>query len=366
MGAAGKFCSDIGLKLYRGFVIEKDLNQSEVNLIKINSILIVLRHRMGDMLCALPMMNSVRKKFPFAKITLLTNDSTRFGEIFKGVSSPVDDVLLFESGFENYFRVLKQLQQQNFDLAIVPSTVSFSGTNHLFAYHSHAKIRAGVRSKDYDKNPVRYLLNVKNDFTWGVKKIHQVERNLDILRQLNIEPAVNGIHLELSSERIEFAEIFLKTNFPDKKKKIIGFHPGAGKPANVWPPERFAELAMRLHQKFNNYFYVSEGPSDLPYTSQLKNLLIEKYGIHDAVLHRGKLMDTAAIIDKLDLFITNDTGVMHISSGLKQPVIALFGETFAYEWGPAGENKFSIQSPNGKMDGINTNTVYEVTQKLLK
>lgn len=366
MGNAGKIFSIIGTKLYRGFILEKDSDPAYIDHRKINSVLVVVRHRMGDMLCALPMIQSVRNMYPSAKIVLLTKESARFDEIFKGVKSPVDEVIYYENGLEKYFTVLKELQQYKFDAAVVPSTVVFSGTNHLFAYHSHAKLKAGVRSIDFEKNPVSYLLNLKNDFRWGISKTHQVERNLDVIRQLKIEPSVNTIRLELSKESKEFADSFFAENFPDRSKKVIGFHPGAGKETNVWPAERFAELAFKLKELSGGYLFISEGPSDKPYSSKLKNLLIEKYGITDAVVHNGKLMNNAAIINMLNLFITNDTGVMHIASGLKTPLIALFGETSAYEWGPAGDNKYSIQSPNGKISGIDVNTVFETGVNLLK
>lgn len=366
MGNAGKIFSTLGTKLYRGFILEKNINPDEIDHTKINSILIVVRHRMGDMLCALPMIASLRHKYPSAKIVLLTNESTRFEEIFKGVCSPVDEVMYYENGLERYFGTLHELQSCKFDAAIVPSTVVFSGTNHLFAYHSHARFIAGVKSIDYEKNPVWYLMNIKNDFDWGIKKVHQIERNLDVIRQMKIEPSVKSINIELSSESREFAEKFFAEKFSERTKKVIGIHPGAGKKLNIWPAERFAELAAKLHERYGSYLFISEGPSDKPYSSKVKNLLIEKYGITDSAILNGKLMITAAIINKLDLFITNDTGVMHIASGLKTPLIALFGDTMAYEWGPAGENKFSIQSPNDSITGIDVYTVFKVCEKLLK
>jgi heptosyltransferase-2 len=77
-------------------------------------------------------------------------------------------------------------------------------------------------------------------------------------------------------------------------------------------------------------------------------------------------MNNAAIINELNLFVTNDTGVMHIASGLTVALIALFGDTNAFEWGPLGENKISIQSPNRKMNGISVDSVFKTCIKILK
>lgn len=360
-----KFLVNIGLKVYRGFIVENDLDPSELKHSEIKTILLVIRHQMGDMLCSVPMVMSVRSAFPSAKIILVTKQSTRFEEIFKDVKSPVDEVLYYERGIERFIYLLKRLQDDEIDLAIVPSTVVFSGTNHLIAYHSHAKVRAGVRSKDYEKNPVGYLLNIKNDFEWDVKKVHQIERNLTVLKQIKIIPSVTRLNLSLSDESRTYADRFFEINFKDKSKKVIGFHPGAGKETNVWDSTRFADLANMLSKELNAYIFISEGPDDKKFVEQMTKALSEKYGINNHVIHKGRLMDNAAIINKLALFITNDTGIMHIASGLKTPVVALFGETNAFEWGPYGENKFSIQSPNRNINGIKTDTVYNTCIQIL-
>ena len=79
---------------------------------------------------------------------------------------------------------MKTLRDKRIDLAIVPSSVIFSATNHLIAYYSQAKFRVGVRSKDFEPNKIGYTLNIKNDFLWDSKKVHQIERNLDVIRQI--------------------------------------------------------------------------------------------------------------------------------------------------------------------------------------
>lgn len=366
MSEIERFIKNSALKLYRGFIVEKDLNPDNIKHSEIKTVLLVIRHQMGDMLCSIPMIISVRDSFPSARIILVTKESSRFEEIFKSVPSPVDEVIKYENGFENYISLLKRLQDENVEIAIVPSTVVFSGTNHLIGYHSKAKITAGVRSRDYEKNPAWYLLTVKKDFVWGIRKVHQIERNLDITRQLNIEASSANLKLKLSNESVLRAEMFCKKHFPDDKKKVIGFHPGAGKESNVWPAEKFAELAYRLSRDLDAYIFISEGPADEKYTRQMKAILSEKYPGSDAVIHKGELMTNAAIIDKLSLFVTNDTGIMHIASGLSAPVVALFGETNAYEWGPLGENKISIQSPDGKMGGISVQAAFDSCSSISK
>jgi len=360
-----KVLGDAGLKFLKGFVLEKDINPSEIDHASIKNILIVVRHQMGDMLCAVPMMRSLRFFYPEAHISLVTKESTKFNEIFTGNNSPVDEVHLYEHGFENYLDLVKKLRERSIDLAVVPATVTFSATNHMLAYYSNAKIRVGVKSMDYLSNKVNYLLNVKNDFLWDTKKIHQIERNLDIIRQINIEASETMISLSVKPENEIYADEFFRENFPDSSRPVIGFHTGAAKTQNVWPHEKFAELAQMLYNKYNAYFYISEGPSDSGYVKEFISSLSRLNDMIKPVVNKRDLLDTAAIIKRLSLFVSNDTGIMHFAAGFDVPLVGLFGSTKAYQWGPLGDKKAAIQAKTEKIINLDVDTVYETCMALI-
>src|SRR4029453_19011850 len=104
-------------------------------------------------------------------------------------------------------------------------------------------------------------------------------------------------------ETQRFADNFYKEHFPDRTKPVIGFHPGAGKLQNVWPAEKFAETARLFHQKTGAYIFISEGPSDEAYVSEMEKCIKSKDITH-YIRHKGTLMNNTAIISKLNLFIT--------------------------------------------------------------
>lgn len=359
MSKTEKVLGDFGLKVFKGFVLEKDILPSPDMFTGIKSILMVVRHQLGDMLCSVPMIRAVRKNFPNAEITLVTKRSTCFDEIFKNNNSPVDNVIQYEYGFENFINTVKVIRDKRPELAIVPSSVIFSATNHLLGYYSQAKYRVGVRSKDYETNKIGYTLNIKNDFLWDSKKVHQIERNLDIIRQIGISTLENSIRLTINAEQQKFAEEFCHKNFPDPEKKVIGIHPGAAKEGNIWPHEKFAGLMDILYDRTGAYFYISEGPADTKCVNDLERLLKEKYPHIKYAKYCGEIMNNAANISKTALFISNDTGIMHLASGFDIPVIGLFGPTKAYEWGPIGTNKASIQASGGNIKNIEITDVFE-------
>ncbi len=365
MSKTEKVLGDLGLKIFKGFVLEKDITPSHEEINNVKSILIVVRHQLGDMLCSVPMLRAVREHFRDAEITLVTKRSTLFSEIFENNNSPVNNVLFYENGFEKFIDLLKVLRDKKPDLAIVPSSVIFSATNHLMAYYSNAKYRVGVKSKDFEINKIGYTLNIKNDFLWDSKKIHQVERNLDVIRQIGIDPKGKIITLNITAEQNNYAEEFYRVNFPEPGKKVIGIHPGAAKELNVWPEENFAELMKMLFDRTGSYFYISEGPADKKIVQNLEIILKQKFPDLVYAKYCGEIMNNAAIISKNTVFISNDTGIMHLASGFDLPVIGLFGPTKAYEWGPLGKNKFSIQASGGNIKNINISAVFETTMNCL-
>lgn len=365
MRSLEKFFREIFLFLLKLTIVRQDLSPDKIDHSAIKNILVIIRHQMGDALCAVPMIRSLKARYPEARVTVLTKSSTNFSEVFKDDASIASEVKEYENGIENFLALVKELRTKEFDLAVVPSPVVFSVTNHLIAYYSKAKIRTGAASVNALDNSAEFLLNVKSDFLWESKEVHMIERNLDLIRQIGIDPAEKKIRLNISAANKNFAEKYFEENFPEKNKPVIGFHPGAAKPGNVWDTGKYAELAYMLSQRYNSYVFISEGPSDARYVNSMVSELEKRYNYGTFKRHHGVLMNNAALIEKLKLFVTNDTGIMHLASGLKTPVAALFGPTNARIWGPIGENKYSLQSLSDNINDISVEKVFEVCTKIL-
>ncbi|MCX6163470.1 MAG: glycosyltransferase family 9 protein, partial [Ignavibacteriae bacterium] len=197
-------------------------------------------------------------------------------------------------------------------------------------------------------------------------KLHQTERNLDIVRQINCDLTLEdkkNLRIGLSEEEKIFADDFINTHLPDKSKKILIFQPGAGKVANRWSIDNFVELISLLHKKYNPYILINSGPIDKEITDEVTKRL-SKLGIQDIVLY-NPIREVGAILAKSDLFITNDTGTMHVAIMVNTKVIALFGPTNAYEWAPRFGNGTYIQSKSQNINDITVDEVYEKACELL-
>jgi len=336
---------------------------------KVKNILIVRQHnQLGDMLCSVPLFAAIRKKYPEAHITLVASP-INYEILFSDINPFIDKVITYRKApLKNLVDFYKELRDHNYQIGIVPSTVSLSRTSHLINYFSGAKVRVGVKSIDGKKNEMEYLLNVKSDFEWNKNKLHQTERNLDVGRQIGCsisEKEKNEVMIHLSEDEKKFADEYVKANFPDKNKLIFGFHPGAGKVPNRWDKDKFIELIKLFNNKFDCYFMITSGSIDGEITEYVKSGLV-KSGIACTVLDNTPIRKLSAVIKKLALYITNDTGTLHVAGGVDANVISLFGPTHGYEWAPTGENKFFIQSPTQDINDITVESVFRKADEFLK
>jgi ADP-heptose:LPS heptosyltransferase len=226
------------------------------------NILVVRRHnQIGDMLCSLPLYRALKIKYLHSSITLVASP-TNYNIPFKKINLFIDHVIFYDkTSIKTIINFYKKLRLKKYCLGIVPSTVKVSTTSHIINFLSGAKQRVGVKSIDEVKNSAAILLNVSADFYWAKNKVHQTNRNLQIARLAGCELSdeKEDFRLKSSPEDMEFSDKFIKQNFPENEKLIIGFHPGAGKLINTWSTNNFLSLIEELYKKYNNYILITCG-----------------------------------------------------------------------------------------------------------
>ncbi|MFN3695439.1 MAG: glycosyltransferase family 9 protein, partial [Ignavibacterium sp.] len=83
------------------------------------------------------------------------------------------------------------------------------------------------------------------------------------------------------------------------------------------------------------------------------------------VIHNLPIKKLAAILSLIDLYITNDTGTMHIAGFSGTNMISLFGPTDPNEWAPKNDNSYFIKSSTGKIDDISVEEIFNLAKKLI-
>lgn len=336
--------------------------------IKIKKILVIRKHnQIGDMIVSIPMYYALKKKFPKSKITLLAS-KTNYSIPFKEINPYIDEVVIFDkSTILNQLKLIKQLRQSKFDIAIIPSTIRFSTTSILISWLAGIKIRVGVEEINGMKNQFSFLLNIKQKFKWIEKNTHQILRNLEVVEQIGCKLNFNGI-FEAFPKIQEDEKYIIKKIIEKKfnsKNLLIGIHPGAGKIQNIWSINNFLTLIKILRVKYKANFIITAGYTDDDIIQKIQTEL-ENLKIPFFLAKNFQFKTLMALIDQCDLFISNDTGVMHIAGLTDTVLIALMIKSNVKEWSPLGKNKFYISSSNDDINKISVEEVLNFCDKIFK
>ncbi len=316
-------------------------------------ILIVRQHnQLGDMLLSNSLFRAIKEKIPGGLIYLLASKENYPAVVSNKFIHKV--IILEKKKLWNPFQLLKfflELRRQNFELAIVPVTVSISFTSCLIARLSGAKYTIGPASLDNKQNKYSFMFDYKIDVGKNSKsKRHISDKILDIVRPFGIETDDLSEHIFITEEDEKFSREYFKS--VDNLK--VGIHIGAGKIPNRWSIKNFAEVINYLFERYNAFIYLTIGNWDEELLKEITPFLKCK----PEVLRNLPIPALAAIIEQSNLFISNDTGIMHVAGSTSTPLIALFGPTDPEIWAPPGKNKFYLK----KGDDINSIKVEDVLE----
>ncbi len=359
------------IKLYYNLFLKPETTPalSSIDPAKVKNILVVRQHnQLGDMVCSLPLFAALKNKFINSHITLICSKDNN--SIFDSPSEKyIDEILLYnKSGPLSLWNFNNTLKQKKYDIGIVPSTVSFSRTSHIINAMAKPKIKVGVSDNGTIRNKYNFLLDIKNDFEWSKEKRHQASRNIDIVKQVGASLAddkIEKLHLHLSEEEKKEAQAFFKKHFHLHKRYLVGFHPGAGKVQNRWSVENFAELIEKLNEKHECNFLLTSGPMDEETVRHLSDILMHKK-IDFTVVSGKHIRIIAAIINSLDMYVTNDTGTMHVSGAVNTKTVSLFGPTNGWEWAPLGKQNAYIQGSSSDINSIKVDEVFKTCLSVLE
>ncbi len=331
-------------------------------------ILVIRQHnQLGDMLCVVPLLRALRKRYPSARLDLMASPVNQ--EVMLQ-NKYLDGVVLYDKRefLRNgriyplaLLRFIKRLRAP-YEMVLVPGTVSTSFTSDFLAFLTGSRVRIGVGSLEGRPNPSSFFFNVAEDLDWSNEPHrHQTLRNLDIARSLGLDTPDLSHEMTLLPDEILSGEELART-MRGQKPLLIGFHPGAGKPPNRWPAERFAELMDRLRERTGAEVFVTSGPMD----DEVIAATLKSMKCPAQLLANQPIRAVASVLRKADLYVTNDTGVMHIAAAVGAPVVALFGPTDPEQWAPRGAKIRYIRGEKTEIEGIQINSVLQACLEALQ
>ncbi len=292
--------------------------------------------RIGDFLCAVPAMRALRKRLPDAEIHMLTLpllvDLARRLPVLDRVWSFPGFPGLADQFFEAHrtVRFVQTLQREGFDLAIqMQGTGVYSNTFMLLL---GARATAGFVRPGDPAGLLDAALPYPHD-------LHEIECVLALTSFLGAPPADTRLEFPLTEVERQQAQHLL-SEWPGP---WIGLHPSSRDPLRCWPLENYAELAGSLLADHGGTIFLL-GDDEAEAAGQF---LVHHLGEHCVNL-TGKLSLTAlgALIERLDLLVTNDSGPAHIAYALGAPTVTLFSSHASLHTnGPLQPGPFRLLTP---------------------
>lgn len=279
--------------------------------------LVISTTGIGDALMGTPALRALRESFPQSRIHLLLHAKKR--DLFR-MNPHVD--FLWEYRDNPIYR------------SYLGWKTRFIDYDHVLVFHANDdlwKILRHIRYRDC------YTRQKFHDPKRRVFSVDTLARH-SILKRMALVERVGGkstedYHYELAipESQIRWAREKIKTWKGEEKGPLIGFQLGANDRFKCWPVEHFVELARRFRKNFGAHIFLNGAREDEDLIGEFRRLYGSEGVSYNLEL---TLIQSAAILKSCSLFISPDTGPMHMAIGLQVPLVALFSPTPPEETGP--------------------------------
>lgn len=303
-------------------------------------VLFVSSNRIGDCVISSGVIAEIGRKHPGARITVACGrPPAPFFRSAPGVETVI--ILDKKKMAGHWFDLWKQVVMTRWDLVI---DIRGSALSYLI--------------------PARDRIIYNRSWETGLRKVEMVSRLMGSSHPLAPEIWLDEQALAQAAEVIEPQLQAAGAGGPEGRVRILALAPIAHQPGKSWPADRWGELVTRLmaDPRFEGWrFMPVGGPGDRPpATPALESagrLAIDFVG-------KGDILASAAAINRADLFVGNDSGLMHVAAALGRPTLGLFGPTEWWLYGPWGPRTRTVASneTRGQFAPIEDLTVDHVLQ----
>lgn len=320
-------------------------------------ILIINLTRMGDLLQMTPFLSGLRRDNPDGEITLLV--LKEFEEVCSGFPF-VDKVDVFDAeGFISRLRepdsslmedyrilekMMERLKQEKFDTVI---NLSFSNYSALLTYILKVRDIRGTSIDDFGNRLLKHPW-IGHFYNMVDNREINLFNYVDFIRKIGGSTRRSQMSLVVSESARTFAKTFYSTRNVSETDWVIGLQPGASSKSKRWPAESFGALAVEvIKQGAKVVLFGSPGEKELGERVRgaisLPSGKISRYLFN--MIGKTSVDQLAALLERCDLLVTNDTGTMHVATAVGTRVIELsLGPVYFPETGPYGEGHIVIQT----------------------
>jgi heptosyltransferase-3 len=299
-------------------------------------LLVIRRNRMGDMICTLPLLRALRRRFPRARLTVACDQA---GFPIAQACAAVDRVILLRRGWRLWTAPFgSPLQWQDFD-CVIAVKAGFDRRLGGLARLTNAGRRIGYENaaaSEFYTDPVPLPAELWN--------VHQIEATLGLLAPLGIAPRANPVddlRLDLPDSALAFAKK-LSPFWKDRRLVLINLSSTA---PLCFRDEDFAGLIGELSARDDVRVGLVALPSDAPRAHRLS--ANGNNGVR--VLATPGPLELAALIQHARVFVTGEGGGAHLAAAMGKPAVVLWSEGPFEKWYSRGpEHVFLRLEPGEK------------------
>ncbi len=288
-------------------------------------ILLNLLVPIGDTLFATPAIRALRRAYPEAHVAGLVWPNNH---AVLDNNPDVDELIPFRPSLACF----RQLRRRRFDLAV-----------HFAPFHDYLGPLAGIPRRLSLPAPWLFWLLPHANRRW--RQLHARDHYLEALRPLGLRPVERKLVLNVSGRQEAFAERYLAQHGYQPGELLLGIHAGGSglKGAKRWSPEGFAWVAREVlrGRRARVVFLGDAGDRDL-------SRAVAAAGVPDGYIDtcgRVSLSEAIGLLSRLDLFVGNDSGPLHLAAALGTPVVGIYGPTSVMNFRPIGPRVRAVFGP---------------------
>jgi heptosyltransferase-2 len=283
------------------------------------NILVIMLGGVGNAIMTLPLLHSLQGVSHRPRVTALVAESTA-AFIFKQ-QHVVDDVIEYvrpsRESWDVRLNFIQTLRRKRFDVALI--------TSHTNPIKAGLLCRlAGIpvaigQARGYQGVFLTHRINLDEYY-------HEVDGNLALLKPLAIKPTHIRPVYDCSNEATERIDDVLKDLNQDSATPLVAFHVGSGALQSFkrWSKAKYIEVAQRLISRYHAYVVFTGSSIEVPLVNECLSQLNQRAWSTAGSL---SLDETAALLKRCDLLISNDSGIAHLAAAVDTPLLVLFGPT---------------------------------------
>ncbi|HXX81305.1 MAG TPA: putative lipopolysaccharide heptosyltransferase III [Thermodesulfovibrionales bacterium] len=348
----------------------------------VRKILVIKLRHIGDVLLAVPVFRALREHFGDAHISALVNSGTE--DVLSG-NPLINEILLLErnvkglSLLKRYVKeigFLKQVRARGVDM-----TVDLTGGDRaaILSLVSGARYRLGWMPRKGFPGKRRLYTHLSLPEAGD----HMVLQNLDVVSDFGIDTQNLSVDFHIPEKDRAVVRAMLKEHKITESDSVVHIHPTSRWLFKCWKDEYMVEvIGWLVNQGLKVVVTSSRDPKEINKAKKIVSLVSDVLLPHIPALERGgtggmvdlcgttTIKQLAAVSDAADLFFGVDSAPMHIAAAVGTPVVALFGPSGAFHWGPwdNGSSLSDVQSaafksPYLQKNGIQTFGIHTVIQR---